>query len=169
MTPRQSDIVGGPAEQKVRAYLRDHVGQWVEAGEVRKGTGLRLHVVEELLLILTLQKEVERADSSADGFAWQLPALDPDWLAAISLSTPELRAYWGDRCDACPAAPGYAAEIPVCREHALSGACFTCGSVLSSFGRAPGDFVCEGFTEGNPESAWRHQHGPYAHYEVNAE
>jgi hypothetical protein len=165
MTARQADIVGGPAELAVRAYLREHVGEWVTAKQVAKAAGLTRPVAAELLLILALQDEVERAGDTEASHTWRLPALDPDWLTAIALTTPEQRAYWGDRCDVCPARPGYAVDIALCREHILSGTCFTCGSPMSSFGRAPGDYVCQGRAEGNPESLWRHQHGPYAHYE----
>ena len=90
---------------------------------------------------------------------------DPDWLASIRITTPEQRAYWGEKCNVCPAPAAYAIDLPMCREHALGGVCFTCGSPLSSFGRAAGDYVCEGLDQGIPESVWRHERGPYAHYE----
>jgi len=160
--PRQSDVAGGPAEQKVRQYLADHADEWVEAGEVRKGTGLRQHVVEELLLILALQDEIERRGNSAEGFVWRLP--DPDWMREIRISTGGQRTCWGDRCDACTHVPQYAIDAAMCREHTLAGVCYACGHPMTSSGRAPGDYACEGLQQDDPESLWRHVHGPFAHY-----
>ncbi len=217
VTHRQSDNVGGPAEQKVRAYLRDHTGQWVASEDVRQATGLPADTVAELLLILALQDEINREpDPNRDGeFIWWMPPLvaipyaytnpedgsrvcpacgeviaetyqgekpittnyadhylikhetrDPDWLAELRITTDAQRAYWGEQCAEGPERPEYATgEAALCREHMLGGACWTCGEPMTCFGREPGDFVCEGLEQGNEVSAWRHQHGPYAHYE----
>lgn len=90
---------------------------------------------------------------------------DPDWLAEARITTPEQRAYWGEQCSECPARGEYAFDLLMCREHSLDGVCFTCGKPLTCFGRAPGGYVCEGLEQADPESAWRHEHGPYARYE----
>jgi len=63
------------AEQSVRAFMDAHRGQWMTAREVAKGTGCRLPVAEDFLLIMALDAEIDRKLSAPgqSGHLWRMP------------------------------------------------------------------------------------------------
>lgn len=84
------------------------------------------------------------------------PVDDPEWLIPYRIK-PEERYYYGYACSECPERAEYAtSEAVMCREHFTGGRCYVCGAPMTCFGRARGDYICEGFADGEEESVKFH-------------
>jgi len=87
------------------------------------------------------------------------PVDDPDWLAQHRIKPGE-RQYYGYTCSECPARAEYAtSEAVMCRRCFTGGRCYICGAPMTCFGRARGDYICEGFAERDEESVRFHIRG----------